>query len=319
MAAPLATEVRIHPGIGRTLHHGLENVSLSLLIGSPPPLPANSQLTLVLDLTPWGDDLDEYRLTHLRHPQGQVIHELLVDHVGRVTGATSAQEQAWQTALENKFARHRFVRQGDWIPAEWTVVLHAISLTSDELLTRIRGVTLRRMHLPPRRTRRGRESDDYDLVNHRIQIYDRNFNETGLTCLGRPGLTGISMAVRTILPEIGHAVDLAPLQQAVAATPDDPERRDAPFNRARSVSGLRSRWNQKEEKYTLANGGRGAQSIAFRQAYAQDGGLSVTDDPRTSWEECFAEAFALFLSDPDTLRRRRPHVYEYLHAAYPER
>jgi hypothetical protein len=63
--------------------------------------------------------------------------------------------------------------------------------------------------------------------------------------------------------------------------------------------------------------GRGS----FRRAVLQDGGLSrgvSTYAAATSnYDEYYAEAFALYRSQPNTLRVLRPNVYEYLRLQYP--
>ena len=60
---------------------------------------------------------------------------------------------------------------------------------------------------------------------------------------------------------------------------------------------------------------------SFRRAVQDDGGLargvSTYAATTSDYDEYYAEAFALFRSQPETLRVLRPHVYEYFNTQYP--
>ena len=45
------------------------------------------------------------------------------------------------------------------------------------------------------------------------------------------------------------------------------------------------------------------------------GGITSYSD--TDYEELFAEAFALYISAPETLRQLRPNIYTYFNTRYP--
>lgn len=75
-------------------------------------------------------------------------------------------------------------------------------------------------------------------------------------------------------------------------------------------------------------GGSGGASLSattgagsFREAVTQDGGLakgvSTYSATSSDFDEYYAEAFALYQSQPDTLKALRPHVYAYFVAQYP--
>lgn len=51
----------------------------------------------------------------------------------------------------------------------------------------------------------------------------------------------------------------------------------------------------------------------YRRAAQRDGGLAagITEYARTSWDEHYAEAYAMFTSEPDTLLALRPHIHAY--------
>jgi hypothetical protein len=46
----------------------------------------------------------------------------------------------------------------------------------------------------------------------------------------------------------------------------------------------------------------------FQKAAA---GKRISPYAEDSWEEYFAESFALYITDPDTLKRLRPKIYEH--------
>jgi hypothetical protein len=93
----------------------------------------------------------------------------------------------------------------------------------------------------------------------------------------------------TMIHEIGHALDFRP-------------------NEGASGSGGPS---------ASAATGRGS----FREAVNQDGGLvkgvSTYSATTSDFDEYYAEAFALYQSQPATLRDLRPHVYAYFVVQYP--
>jgi len=75
-------------------------------------------------------------------------------------------------------------------------------------------------------------------------------------------------------------------------------------------------------------GGRGGASLSaatgagsFREALTQDGGLvkgvSTYSATTSDFDEYYAEAFAMYQSQPDTLKALRPNVYAYFKIQYP--
>ena len=54
-----------------------------------------------------------------------------------------------------------------------------------------------------------------------------------------------------------------------------------------------------------------------RAALEKDGKVRPTDYAGTNWEEAFAESYALYATEPDTLRRLRPAVHAYFVKRYP--
>jgi hypothetical protein len=58
-------------------------------------------------------------------------------------------------------------------------------------------------------------------------------------------------------------------------------------------------------------GGALATSAEFQEALRLDGGKAITDYAKKDAHEHYAEAYSLFISEPDTLKLLRPKVYAY--------
>jgi hypothetical protein len=68
---------------------------------------------------------------------------------------------------------------------------------------------------------------------------------------------------------------------------------------------------------------RGAGQPAFRRAALLDGGPhrqripTTYPNPESVWQEYFAEAFALYQTSPELLRRIRPNVFRFMEQSFP--
>jgi len=318
---PRISAVRIADAIPANLHHGLRNTAAALLEQGLVP---NSTITIDLDLRPHGGTHAAYRFTYVQLPGRRRGGRVLVERLGAVP--TRRAQSAQRRVGEQRFQRHGFVRDANWADSEYAVLLEAIAYVSDTQLSRIQGVTFQRAARPAPPGRRRHAHGDYDVATHIITIYDSAFRNIGLTRSGGPGQPLANSPAMTILHEIGHAIDLIPLgsahrdleavESAQARGPRLASARRA-FQTARSASGSRWQWSRRHREYRLAEGGRGAASNAFRQALRADGGVRVTTLPDRVWREYFAEAFVIYVTDPDTLHRLRPNVYQYFVTNFP--
>ena len=73
-----------------------------------------------------------------------------------------------------------------------------------------------------------------------------------------------------------------------------------------------------DETFQIVTESPEAGANTFRQAFATDGGMAVTTYAEDEWSEQFAEAFALYVLDPETLHRLRPTVFAYFQTNFPE-
>ena len=58
-------------------------------------------------------------------------------------------------------------------------------------------------------------------------------------------------------------------------------------------------------------------SNEFRLAAQQDGGIRITHYSDKEWGEYFAEYYSLYVTDPDAMRRLRPHVFAIFKRRFP--
>ena len=337
---PSNVTVRFGGSIPSTLERGLQNVAGELAQGT---LRVNTTVTVALDLGRYGGDYSAYRFTFVQHParRGQAsMREILIEHIGRigVEGLSRSQEQA---TLE-KFNRHGFSRGQNWSDAQFVSVLEAINAIPDSMLSPVDGLSFNREHVHSTDPNAG---GTYDPATHVITVYDRAFGQT-IERTGVPGTNFSNESTRSIRHEIGHAVDLLPLRQVWVqlnqtegtirsafsqfesppgsghfdfpgteqAHWDELQQRLTAAQQARNAARSRSehRWQQRPSgEWVSAQGSAAAGSNAFRQAAMRDGGRRLTNYSNREWQEYFAEAYSVYISDPATLSRLRRNVYDY--------
>jgi hypothetical protein len=175
--------------------------------------------------------------------------------------------------------------------AEKDVVLRAVELLPDEFAKRLSGLSFARVGAGAP----AGEGADYGPDQHTIRCFDEAFTR------GNVWYEKGSENVRTVLHEIGHAIDYAEKRVAHAQNihaSDDTSRKAAEdaVNKAKTLSG------GSDDK------------SAFQVAVKQDGG-AITPYGETKRDggptEGYAEAFSLYTVDPALLKTLRPHVFAY--------
>lgn len=307
IALPDGAAVHFAGAIPESLRHGLRNVAGQLIPGTLRP---NSTITLALDLERHGGDYSAYRFTFTegRRRRGrQPTRQILIEHLGAVgvEGLAPADIQA----QHRRFDAHNFSRSGWSNDDEFERLLQAIALVPDATLTQVDGLSFERDSAGQNQG----EGGHYDPDRHTVVMYDRTFDQSS-TRFGVPGQSLIDDATRSILHEIGHAVDIQPLNQAWARANQAGTQRRLP--RARSASGYRWQLNRRTRQWNMVQGGRGVAGNAFRRAAIRDGGVRITEYAETDWMEYYAEAFALFMNNPEGLHRLRPNVHDHFAARH---
>ncbi|MES1243499.1 MAG: DUF4157 domain-containing protein [Acidobacteriota bacterium] len=222
----------------------------------------------------------------------------------------------------------KFKRGPGWKATEWSAVESALAALPDSALKHASGVKFLReakkvcteaeLEAKTCSPERSGETNPRDKT---IRLFDTAF-ASSTTRFGQSTWLEVVVA-----HELGHIADDAPLNAAWAKFVKDLD--EAKVLRARSRTG--EAWIKvagKANQYTSTRTG-GAPKGSFREAAIQDG-LSVKDDSKEivsggvtrygekSWDELFAESFALYYVDPDLLKAIRPKTYAYFVATYPK-
>lgn len=312
--------------IAAALHVGLGSVG-AWIQGDTNALPLNSSIEVDLDLSSHGGSNSTYRFTYFAHTTGQgrqasTSNVMLIELVGNVVAAPSG-----QAAPTGAFSigSTNFNLSGAWSDNHYAILRQALSLLPASALTAAAGVSFRKTSS----SGSGGEAGEYDQATDTISIHSNAFPGSSVRVGQR------SQGAYNILHEIGHALDLRDLEKAwnTFNTAGQSTAARRTLLRHRSPSGTRYVRDSSGD-YNIEQD-MSDDSGAFRQAARRDqvrqdtsgrvttegttatlrGGITSYSD--TDYQELFAEAFALYISAPETLRQLRPSIYNYFNARYP--
>jgi hypothetical protein len=208
--------------------------------------------------------------------------QIIIENIGPATAIPNASEKPAQRIA--RFEKdYGFTRvEPMFFPDDaYNKILMAVSLVPDNLLRSISGIPFNRVigqAVGP-----NGEAAEYSWTNKGgtytrvINVYDDAFKSS---------TTAESLAF-LMTHEIGHAIAHRPVE----------------------AGGTTAQKDLSDETGTGS----------FREAATKDGGLSkaITAYGRKSWSEYFAEAFTMFINQPDTLKLLRPNVYAYFTTKFP--
>jgi len=312
--------------IPAALKVGLASVG-AWIQGDTNALPLNSSIEVDLDLSNYGGSQSTYRFTYFSHTSGRgrsrtTANVMLIEQVGNVVATPSG-----QAAPANSFTigSSTFNLSGTWTSDEYAVLRQALGLLPAQAISDAAGVTFSKSGS----SGSAAEAGNYDPATDTISLHNNAFPSSSLRVGQR------SQGAHNVLHEIGHALDLRVLQRAwnTFNAAGQPASARAGFLGQRSPSGSRhvrdARGDYNVEQSMTDTSG------AFRQAARRDqvrrdtsgrttavgstatlsGGVTSYAD--TDYQELFAEAFALYISAPETLRQLRPNIYDYFNTRYP--
>jgi hypothetical protein len=286
------------------------------MAGSTNALPLNSTVTLAIDLTPYGGANAHYRFTYFAHTRrGRTSNVMLIEQLGPVGNAparTMAAAGAFSVRGQN------FTLASGWTSERYALLRQALERLPDVALREAAGITF---------YQRGRGTPDeaghYLSGRDAVEMHDNAFPNSALR------FGDVQSAVRAIVHELGHVLDLRRMERAWRTFDQAGQTSAAKRTllRHRSLSGVRWRapagaggtYTEVEEAATI----RGSE---FRRAVQQDGtGVArdghlsggITTYGNTDWEEYFAEAFSIYVTDPHMLEQLRPHVFRYFTRHFP--
>jgi hypothetical protein len=173
------------------------------------------------------------------------------------------------------------------------------------------------------------EAGLYEPLTMTVRLWDTAF-AASVTSSGPT-----AEVTRSIVHELGHAIDRKPLDDAFAANKSAPSAdNERKILAARTMSGLRAQ--KSGTNFTEDEVVRDL-TVAFRAAAVKDGvKVDTTNPPRTTavgttatlagsptdyadtgWVELFAESFSLFVTDPNLLRSIRPNISAFMAKSFP--
>ena len=313
-------------GIDAPLHRGLSSIA-AWVASDTNALPLNGSVEVALDLSAHGGAHRRYRFTRFTHTTGRgrartQTEVMLIEDVG----AEAAVPQQATVPASVTIGSNSYPVAGTWTTAEFSALHQALTLLPPAAQTAANGLTFRRTAgAAP-----GAEAGHYDPETDVVELFDSAFTSRSVR-LGAGGLP-----TRNIVHEIGHALDLRPLeaewQRFNAAGQTAAARRR--FVGQRSVSGSRFAIDRTTGDWNRVPS-RDDRAPAFRAAVRRDG-VRNDDTARTTpegstatlsggpttysdtdYEEMFAEAFMLYVNDPARLEALRPATFAFFRGRYP--
>jgi len=293
----LPTDLRsvFGPGVPKQLETGLTSVAAQLVDdaakitgqGAAMAFRANTTMQVALNLNKHGGVDGVWRFTRLARVPPAKGQEILIEFLGAAAPAATA---AGAKAREDRLTALGFTINSGFAPDERAGILEAVSLVPDAALSRLKRLAFSRSRSTPRRPG---ETAHYDPNTHTILVYDDAFPASALRHKVSTGFT--TQGVRSIVHELGHAVDYTPRRLGLAQSKPVVEATE---------SGRYIDVTKPDVKG------------AYAQAVAKDGGKAVTAYGQTDLIEGYAEAFSLYFSDPQLLKLLRPNVFAYFQGQF---
>jgi hypothetical protein len=350
---PNAGMVTLDKSVPAALAKGLANLAGELTSGPTPSLGANSTIELALDLTGEGGPKGPYRFTYTEPPAAKgkpAQGRILVEQLGAATpppGSTKPAdpkpgEKVAPDPIAEKLKAASITYTG-YKPAEEQALRAAVALVPATHLSQISGLRFIRQSVNAGDASvAGKYFPAADPAQgvakaNTIVIFDKAFESSDVVNV--EGGVSTSMASREILHEIGHAVDLRPLQKAnedvdtalaaenTAASPQFTSKAEADAFKAaqkatneakKKVKDFRTAsGTQTVDKKGVATDVIGAKTTDFRDAVTKDG-KKVSRYAEKDWQDAFAESYSLYLSAPSDLLLLRPATHAYFVKAYPK-
>lgn len=171
------------------------------------------------------------------------------------------------------------------------------------------------------------EGGHYDQTTHTVHLNDKAFTKSAVRY-------GDSVwAVQAIVHEIGHAIDLVPMEKAWQQA----NKTNSTGKLKKVVSPSGSKWHKPGKDWEV-DGRIKKIDNAFRKAAKADGAAvtstqvqdttgktfkldhlkgGLTEYSNKNWEELYAESFAYYVTSPATLNLIRPNIYKYFQTRFP--
>jgi hypothetical protein len=322
------------------------NATVSHLISGA--LEANTTSAILLDLQPYGGENGIYRFTYVTAGGAT---RYLVDFVQAAPTTAPALLQVTASSpfsvhsfafLDPRSATTGTAAERQDEQNFRQAVVRGVDMIPDAFLGLVDGLRFQRL---PRSAQDAQAGGDYSHQTHTVTIYDRATSGTVARFDDPGGAVGVGNLVRAIVHEIGHAIDQTRIRGAhvrlaaarrdlqsgfgdFATTAADGSVSYAgiPGHRMRQFNQFMTAAQRADTAYTSARGETGSgwesNDIAgartrFTRALTQAGPREITayaGNARGEGRyavESFAEAFSLYVTEPETLRALRPSLHAY--------
>lgn len=216
-----------------------------------------------------------------------------------------------------------FEAVGSWPASELDALKRSLALIPLKALDRVNGLKFERQSGQGS----GGEDGKYEEDRHTVVLFDSLFDPSD----ARFGES--TKAVQEITHEIAHAIDLMPLSKAWKTY--ESTGKESKLKGAQSESG--STWQQDASGTWQMAERIDKTKAGFRKAATKDGVKVTTSTIATDtgtetlthlkgglseysnkdWTELYAESFALYVTDPATLKLLRPNIYAYFAKQFP--
>jgi hypothetical protein len=191
------------------------------------------------------------------------------------------------------------------------------------------------------------EAGHYEMESHKIVMFDLAFKDSAVR-FGNQASGAVSKASFDVAHEIGHAVDRRRVRAAQTTQDAANKALNDKFGKFKTKSGdfklekvpadvlkefndalKASKDAEKTVDATVTDSGERFQgsdlkddpkkNTDFKKAATAAGGVRITPYSEKLWREFFAESFALYNIDPETLKRLRPKLSEYFEKNFPKK
>lgn len=294
-----------------------------------PMLGPNTALTVQMNLSAHGGAAGLYRFTWYNVPASGGGGRLLVESlspppVQQQAAYAAAQGQAPGTITAGGHSFELTGGASSWTAQRVASVQGAISLLPPAALAQAAGL---RISVLSGGLGTGvgsqEEGGHYDPETDTVSLYRGIWGQPQGP--GQAAAPSATNPVQVIAHEIAHAIDRRPLRRAEQAF-------EASGQSQADITALLGARSPSGGRFTITGGAYGfsdvlttTQGNAFRQAYIQDGASvsggriqhAVTMYGAGEWQELYAEAFSLYITDPTTLEQARPHVYRHFAGQFP--
>ena len=286
--------------------------SLSNYLVGDAPVHMGLDQTVTIDIAPMKQRV---RFTYAGVSKGKIKKVILVEGLGPAPAAPAAKDG------EARFQAKKCTFATDWSDSDKQLLFQALAMLPDSAIPE--GLTFKRAALPKAKKTDQPKRGEID-PKAEAALYDPDSNT--MTVFNAAFAGGSAPGVYfSLLHEMGHAFDFGPVREAtkVYQASGKTAADETKLKQAQQLSG----GDMDPDDY----------GTEFRKAAHKDGVVpdtstppritlagteatlkgSPTDYGNTNWKEFFAEAFAMFMTDPQLLHAIRPNIYAYFLSKFP--